>query len=263
MPTALIADDEPHLAEYLRAKLAALWPELAVVAVAANGTQAAQAIRSCAPDIAFLDIRMPGATGLEVAQQLRTDAPRPHVVFVTAYDQHAVQAFEADAVDYLLKPVTDERLARTLDKLRGALAARTPAPPLDALLAQLAQRLHGGSGRYLRWIRASKKSGEGEITEQIAVADVAYIQADDKYTCVYARDGGRELREWLIRVPLTELAQQLDPADFAQVHRSVIVNLHAVAGTRRDLAGKLFVRIRDHARELPVARQYVHLFRQM
>jgi len=260
MPTALLADDEPRLTDYLRAKLALLWPELAIVATAANGPQAAAAIAEHAPDVAFLDIRMPGATGLDVAQQLRASRVRPRVVFVTAFDEYAVQAFEADAVDYLLKPVTDERLARTVDKLRGALAAHAPAPPIDALLSQLAQRLQ--APQHLRWIRASKRSGDGEVTEQIAVADVAYIQADDKYTCVYAREG-KELREWLIRVPLSDLAAQLDPADFAQVHRSVIVNLHAVAGTRRDLAGKLFIRIRDHARELPVSRQYVHLFRQM
>ncbi|MCU0940077.1 MAG: LytTR family DNA-binding domain-containing protein [Burkholderiaceae bacterium] len=208
---------------------------------------------------------MPGATGLEVAQQLRDGSHRPRVVFVTAFDQYAIEAFEADAIDYLLKPVTDERLARTLDKLRQALGAATPLPAVDtlqSLLAQLSRQVEAGSRQHLRWIRASRRSGEGELTEQIAVADVAYIQADDKYTCVFARDG-KELREWLIRVPLSDLAEQLDPADFAQVHRSVIVNLHAVAGTRRDLAGKLFVRIRDHARELPVARQYVHLFRQM
>jgi DNA-binding LytR/AlgR family response regulator len=126
----------------------------------------------------------------------------------------------------------------------------------------LSHHLQTGKKSHLRWIRASKRSSDGGVTEQISVADVAYIQADDKYTCVYARDGS-ELREWLIRVPLSDLAAQLDPADFAQVHRSVIVNLHAVAGTRRDLTGKLFIRIRDHARELPVARQYVHLFRQM
>lgn len=265
MPTALIADDEPHLADYLRAKLATLWPQLSIVAVAANGPQAAAAIAAHRPDIAFLDIRMPGATGLEVAQQLRDGAHRPRVVFVTAFDQYAIEAFEADAIDYLLKPVTDERLARTLDKLRQALGAATPLPAvetLQSLLAQLSRQVEAGSRQHLRWIRASKRSGDGEATEQIAVADVAYIQADDKYTCVFARDG-KELREWLIRVPLSDLAEQLDPADFAQVHRSVIVNLHAVAGTRRDLAGKLFVRIRDHARELPVARQYVHLFRQM
>jgi DNA-binding LytR/AlgR family response regulator len=265
MPTALIADDEPHLADYLRAKLATLWPQLSIVAVAANGLQAAAAIATHRPDIAFLDIRMPGATGLEVAQQLRDASHRPRVVFVTAFDQYAIEAFEADAIDYLLKPVTDERLARTLDKLRQALGTATPLPAVDtlqSLLAQLSRQVEAGSRQHLRWIRASRRSGEGELTEQIAVADVAYIQADDKYTCVFARDG-KELREWLIRVPLSDLAEQLDPADFAQVHRSVIVNLHAVAGTRRDLAGKLFVRIRDHARELPVARQYVHLFRQM
>jgi DNA-binding LytR/AlgR family response regulator len=263
MPTAIIADDEPHLADYLKGKLAALWPELTIVSVAANGPQAAADIARLRPDIAFLDIRMPGATGLEVAQQLRAGEARPRVVFVTAYDQHAIEAFEADAVDYLLKPVTDERLARTVAKLRAA--AGTPAPSgetLPALLEQLARHLQQGGRAHLRWIRASRRSGDGELTEQIAVADVAYIQADDKYTCVFARDG-KDLREWLIRVPLSELAAQLDPADFAQVHRSVIVNLHAVAGTRRDLAGKLFVRIRDHARELPVARQYAHLFRQM
>jgi DNA-binding LytR/AlgR family response regulator len=269
MPTALIADDEPHLADYLRAKLATLWPQLSIVAVAANGPQAAAAIAAHRPDIAFLDIRMPGATGLEVAQQLRDAAHRPRVVFVTAFDQYAIEAFEADAIDYLLKPVTDERLARTLDKLRQALGAATPLPAVDtlqSLLAQLSRQAEAGSRQHLRWIRASKRSGDGEVTEQIAVADVAYIQADDKYTCVFARDSardGKELREWLIRVPLSDLAEQLDPADFAQVHRSVIVNLQAVAGTRRDLSGKLFVRIRDHARELPVARQYVHLFRQM
>jgi len=262
MPTALIADDEPHLAEYLRGKLAALWPELEIVATAANGPQAATAIGVHRPDIAFLDIRMPGATGIEVAQQLRSGTYRPRVVFVTAYDQYAVEAFEADAVDYLLKPVTEERLKRTVDKLRRDAGAAAPAPHLEALLAQLSQHLQSGANRYLRWIRASRRSGDSELTEQVAVADVLYIQADDKYTCVYSRDGN-DLREWLIRVPLSDLATQLDPADFAQVHRSVIVNLNAVAGTRRDITGKLFVRIRDHARELPVARQYVHLFRQM
>ena len=265
MPTAIIADDEPHLADYLRGKLAALWPELTISAVAVNGPEAARAIAAHAPDIAFLDIRMPGATGLEVAQQLRNGTRAPRVVFVTAYDQYAVGAFEADAIDYLLKPVTDERLAHTVGKLRAVLGAGAPAAApeaMQALLAQLSRHLQHSEKNYLRWVRASKRSGDGEVTEQIAVADVLYVQADDKYTCVYARDGS-ELREWLIRVPLSDLAAQLDPADFAQVHRSVIVNLHAVAGTRRDITGKLFVRIRDHARELPVARQYVHLFRQM
>lgn len=265
MPTALIADDEPHLAQYLRTRLAAVWPELRVVAVVGNGPDAARAIAAHAPDIAFLDIRMPGATGLDVARQL-SGARRPRVVFVTAFDQYAIDAFEADAVDYLLKPVTDERLRRATDKLKAGFAANQPPPELAALLEQLAKQLaagaHPGSRPGLRWIRASKRSGDGEVTEQIAVADVLYFQADDKYTCVFARDGDA-VREWLIRVPLSELAAQLDGESFQQIHRSVIVNLNAVAGTRRDLAGKLFVRIRNHPRELPVARPYVHLFKQM
>jgi DNA-binding LytR/AlgR family response regulator len=263
MPTALIADDEPHLVDYLRSKLAALWPELRVVATAANGAEALAAVAAHRPDIAFLDIRMPGKTGLQVAQQLQGDGQRPRVVFVTAYDQYAIDAFDAEAVDYLLKPVTDERLSRALDKLRRALAGAEPAPQLAQLLATLSARLAPApAAGWLRWIRASKRAAEGELTEQIAVADVLYFQADDKYTCIYARQG-REVREWLIRVPLSDLAAQLNPDDFQQIHRSAIVNMNAVAGTRRDLAGKLYVRIRDHERELPVARPYVGLFRQM
>lgn len=253
---AIIADDEPHLAQYLRDKLSKLWPELQIVAIADSGPTAAVAIAEHAPDIAFLDIRMPGATGLQVAEKL---ARNTTVVFVTAYDQYALDAFERDAVDYLLKPVTDERLSRTIEKLKAGVPARNLAP----LLQQLTEHLAGhATTRHLRWIRASKRSAEGEVTQQIPVAEVQYFQADDKYTCVFAREGA-ELTEWLIRVPLSELGEQLNPDDFAQIHRSVIVNLNAVAATRRDLAGKLYVRMRDTSRELPVARQYIHLFRQM
>ena len=257
---AVIADDEPHLAAYLREQLATLWPALDVNAVVHDGPSAIESIARERPDIAFLDIRMPGATGLQVAAELRERGLATRVVFVTAYDQYAVEAFERDAVDYLLKPVTAERLARTVDKLRRSATPRDAE--LGALLADLARRLPAGTPAHLRWIRASKRSADGEITHQIAVDDVLYIQADDKYTCVHARDG-KDIVEWLIRVPLAELAAQLDPADFTQIHRSVIVNLHAVAGTRRDLAGKLYVRLRDQARELPVSRQYVHLFQKM
>jgi DNA-binding LytR/AlgR family response regulator len=262
MPTALIADDEPHLVEFLRARLAKLWPELDVVAAVENGVDALRIARERVPDIAFLDIRMPGLTGLEVARQLQEEPRRPRVVFVTAYDQYAIDAFDADAIDYLLKPVSDERLERTIDKLRATTAAAAPPPDLTRLLAQLAQHMGTQGNGSLRWIRASRRSLDGEITEQIAVADVLYFQADDKYTCVVLRDGANT-RELLIRVPLSELNDQLDKRDFQQIHRSVIVNLNVVAGTRRDLAGKLFVRLRDVTRELPVARQYVHLFRQM
>jgi DNA-binding LytR/AlgR family response regulator len=253
---AIIADDELHLAQYLHDKLAKLWPELQIVAMADSGPAAAAAIAEHSPDIAFLDIRMPGVTGLQVAEKL---SGQIKVVFVTAYDQYALDAFERDAVDYLLKPVTDERLARTIEKLKASAPGRDLAP----LLQQLSQHLAGGAAtRHLRWIRASKRTADGEITQQIPVADVQYFQADDKYTCVFARDGA-DLTEWLIRVSLSELGEQLNPDDFAQIHRSVIVNLNAVASTRRDLTGKLYVRMRDTARELPVARQYVHLFKQM
>jgi DNA-binding LytR/AlgR family response regulator len=254
---AIIADDEPRLADYLRERLAHAWPELDVAGVAHSGPAALALIAEQRPDIAFLDIRMPGATGLEVATQARGST---RVVFVTAYDQYAVDAFERDAVDYLLKPVTDERLARTVAKLKRIAPA--PAPDLAPLLAQLEQHLAGRRRGALRWIRASKRTVDGELTQQIPVGDVLYVQADDKYTCVFARDGG-DVGEWLIRVPLSELAQQLDADDFAQIHRSVIVNLNAVAATRRDLTGKMYVRLRDCPRELPVARQYAHLFRQM
>ena len=262
---AIIADDEAHLARYLRDRLSRLWPELEIVATADSGPTAAAAIAEHAPDIAFLDIRMPGATGLQVAEQI---AGNTQVVFVTAYDQYAVDAFERDAVDYLLKPVTDERLQRTVDKLRkSSVATRTLARDLGPLLQQLSQHLSQQPStraemQHLRWIRATKRSADGEITQQIPVADVLYFQADDKYTCVFARDGSA-ISEWLIRVPLSELVEQLKRDDFAQIHRSVIVNLNAVVSTRRDLAGKLYVRMRDTNRELPVARQYVHLFRQM
>jgi DNA-binding LytR/AlgR family response regulator len=230
------------------------------VAVAHNGPAAAQAIARERPDIAFLDIRMPGATGLEVAEGLLAGGAATRVVFVTAFDQYAVDAFERDAVDYLLKPVTRERLARAVEKLR-----RTAPPPgvdLAALLAEITRRLPAATPSHLRWIRASKRSADGEITHQIPVEEVVYIEADDKYTCVYSRDG-KTLAEWLIRVPLADLAAQLDPVDFVQIHRSVIVNLKAVSGTRRDLAGKLHVRLHDCARELPVSRQYVPLFQKM
>jgi DNA-binding LytR/AlgR family response regulator len=262
MPTALIADDEPHLVEFLRVRLALLWPELEVVAAVDNGLDALRIVREKSPDIAFLDIRMPGLTGLEVARQLQEGPARPRIVFVTAFDQYAIDAFDADAVDYLLKPVSDERLERTIEKLRAGLAQPRSAPDLTNLLAQLAQHIGAPAAQPLRWIRASRRLIDGEVTEQIAVADVLYFQADDKYTCVVLREAA-STRELLIRVPLSELNEQLDKRDFQQIHRSVIVNLSAVAGTRRDLAGKLFVRLRDLARELPVARQYVHLFRQM
>ena len=254
MTTALIADDEPHLASYLRTQLAALWPELNVLPVARNGAEAAEAIATQRPDLAFLDIKMPGLTGLEVAQGI-DGATR--VVFVTAYDEFAVQAFEQAALDYVLKPVTTERLARTVERLRKALAAPAGHDSDDARLASALRRLlppAAAAPRRLRFVRAS----QGDLTHQIDVTDVLFFRADDKYTCVRTAVG-----EHLIRTSIAELAAQLDPQVFWQVHRSSLVNLRYVAGTRRDDLSRLFVRLRGVADELPVSRAYVHLFRAM
>lgn len=264
-PRALIADDEPHLARELQRQLAALWPALEIVHVAKNGVEAAERIAALAPDIAFLDIQMPGLTGLEVAQGI--EGPT-RVVFVTAYDAYAVEAFDAAAVDYVLKPLRAERLARSIERLQAALAAPTPGAATDAassedarLLAALQRLLPAAAAtgsappaERLRWIRASA----GDLVHQVPVQEVLFFRADDKYTCVQTASA-----EHLIRTPLAELAAQLDPAVFVQVHRSTIVNLDHLAGTRRDEASRLFLRLRGHAAELPVSRAYVHLFKAM
>jgi len=253
--TAIIADDEPRLADYLAARLAALWPELVIAGVAANGPEAKALIDAEAPDIAFLDIRMPGLTGLEVARSAGADL---HVVFVTAFDQYAVDAFERAAVDYVLKPVTDERLAQTVARLRKRVEAALPAPALGGLLATLAQLapqlgLEAGTER-LAWIRASV----GTQVKLIAVDDVCYFQANDKYTSVFTQEG-----EALIRTPLRELASQLDPNRFWQVHRGTIVNLAHVATTTRDLAGRVTLALKTRAETVAVSRAFAHRFRQM
>ena len=251
MTTALIADDEPHLAAYLQGLLAKAWPELQVVAVAKNGIEAAERIAALQPDVAFLDIKMPGLTGLDVAQGIE-GATR--VVFVTAFDEFAVAAFEQQALDYVLKPVKAERLARTVERLKAA----ADAPAEDARLATALQRLLAApkvaATTPLRHIRAS----QGDLVHQIDVAEVLYFHADDKYTCVRTAAG-----EHLIRTTITELAALLDPARFQQIHRSTIVNLDHLAGTRRDELSRLFVRVRGRGEELPVSRAYVHLFKAM
>jgi DNA-binding LytR/AlgR family response regulator len=245
---ALIADDEPHLALYLREQLAHLWPELEIVHVARNGIEAAECIRTLEPDLAFLDIQMPGLNGLEVAQGIEGST---RVVFVTAYDEYALQAFDHAALDYLLKPLSQERLARTLARIKAA----NVAPPPDARLADALARLMAAPPQpRLRFIRA----GQGELTRQVAVADVQFFQADDKYTVVATATG-----EHLIRTTITELAAQLDPDYFWQIHRATLINLDWLEGTRRDDNSRLFVRIRGHATELPVSRAFVHLFKAM
>ncbi|MGN6525707.1 MAG: LytR/AlgR family response regulator transcription factor [Burkholderiaceae bacterium] len=257
MTRALIADDEPHLAHYLADQLHRLWPGLEIVALARNGLEAADRIAALQPDVAFLDIQMPGLTGLEVAAGIEG---LTRVVFVTAYDEYALGAFEAEAIDYVLKPVTAERLARTVERLQRALAPQAAVPEPDARLARALQALQappatsGSPAAPLRWIRASA----GELMHQVDVADVLFFHADDKYTCVRTARA-----EHLIRTPIAELAAQLDPREFQQVHRSTIVNLRHLAGTRRDDASRLFVRVRGWDGELPVSRAYVHLFKPM
>ncbi len=254
MTTAILADDEPHLARALATALARLWPELELLHVARNGVEAAERISALRPDLAFLDIQMPGLSGLEVAQGIEGST---RVVFVTAYDEYAVQAFDQEALDYVLKPVQTERLQRTIERVRRALDQ--PATDDGArLLAALHKLVPGCAGNRaaerLRWVRAS----HGELMHQVPIEDVLFFRADDKYTCVQTASA-----EHLIRTPIAELAAQLDPTQFVQVHRSTIVNLAQLEGTRRDEASRLYLRVKGHDTELPVSRAYVHLFKAM
>lgn len=255
---ALIADDEAHLREYLEGQLKTAWPELRVVARAANGLEALAMTDEHAPDVVFLDIRMPGLTGLDVAERLVADGKPPHIVFVTAFDQYAVEAFEHSAVDYLLKPASLERLEKTVAKLKARVAtpaAAVPAATLQALLAQLsAAAPPAPAAAPLQWIRAS----HGEETRLIPIEDVIYFQSNDKYTSVFVADG-----ESLIRTPISKLREQLDEQQFWQIHRSVIVAARHVAGTRQDFRGRLMVQLKGRPEQLVVSRNYVDLFRGM
>jgi DNA-binding LytR/AlgR family response regulator len=258
-PRALIADDEAHLLDYLQTQLATAWPELRIVAKAANGLDALRLIDELAPDIVFLDIQMPGLNGLGLAERLAEDGKAPHIVFVTAHNQYAVDAFDHAALDYLLKPVSAERLARTVAKLKTALQAKAPALPADALrtlLEQLAPAAVAAAPAKapLQWIRAA----HGDETRLIAVDEVVYFQSNDKYTSVFLQD-----EECLIRTPLSKLREQLDEARFWQIHRSVIVAAKHVAGTHTDFRGRLVVKLKGRTEQLTVSRNYADLFRQM
>jgi len=235
------------LRDELRSHLAALWPELQIVGEAGNGLQALELLGRLMPDIVFLDIQMPGLTGLEVARQV---AHRCHVVFVTAYDAHAVAAFEQGAVDYVLKPYAVERLALATQRLRRRIGSAPP--PLDALLRELAAI--APERKHLRWINASR----GNEVMLITVDEILYFQADTKYTRVVTRD-----QEALIRLPLKELQDELDPACFWPIHRSTIVNANAIAGVTRDLRGRILVKLKARTEKLAVSEAHEHLFKQM
>lgn len=256
-PTAVIAEDEPILRAQLKARLARVWPELEVVADVGDGEAALEAIAEHRPTLALLDIRMPELTGIEVAQRLARDADlHCHVVFVTAYDQYAVDAFEAGAVDYLLKPFADERLERMVERLKARLAGDAPAAPvheLSALLGQLAQRGAAAPER-LRWIKA----GVGDKLKLVPVDEVLFFQADEKYTLVALADA-----DLLIRTPIRDLLAGLDPENFWQIHRATVVNVKAVESVVRDARGQALVRMRGRKENLPVSRPYSHLFKQM
>jgi DNA-binding LytR/AlgR family response regulator len=259
-PTALIADDEPLLREALRRQLADVWPELEVVAEARNGREAVRRFDELHPDICFLDIQMPGLSGVDAANHI---GRRAHLVFVTAFDHYAVQAFAQGALDYLLKPVEKARLAETVSRLQERLQASRPAINTEQLLQQLtAQRatLQGGGGKCepLRWIRAQA----GKNVRLIAVDDVDYLRSDAKYTLVAWRDGGKPA-EAIVRTPLKELFEQLDAEQFAQVHRSVVVNLRAIRHVRRHDNETAEIHLKDRDDVLPVSRNFVHLFRHM
>jgi DNA-binding LytR/AlgR family response regulator len=244
---AIIADDEPNLAEDLRRRIARLWPELEIAAVLHDGVAAQEALISLSPDIAFLDIQMPGMTGLEVAQAAAKEC---RIVFVTAYDEHAVTAFEQAAVDYVLKPASDERLARCVERLR-----RHEITDSATLLARLSSLLQANSKpASLRWIRAQL----GQSVRMVAVEEVCYFQSDDKYTTVLTRDA-----ELLLRTPLKELIDQLDPAEFWQVHRGTVVNVRQIAAAHHTALGKVTLSLRERKETLNVSRSYAHLFRQM
>jgi DNA-binding LytR/AlgR family response regulator len=248
-PTALLVEDERVLRRELRDSLAQLWPELELLGEAGIGIEAVRLLERRIPDVLFLDIQMPGMSGLDVARHVQG---RCHVVFVTAYDAYAVAAFEAGAVDYVLKPVQAARLATAIERVKQRLAT-APAPArLDELLQTLSLGLAGRS--YLRWINATT----GQNMRVITTDEVAYFQADTKYTRVVTSDG-----EALVRMSLRQLQQQLDPSTFWQVHRSTIVNANAIASVARDFRGHVYLLLKQRPERLAVSEPYHHLFRQM
>ncbi|MDH5229172.1 MAG: LytTR family DNA-binding domain-containing protein [Gammaproteobacteria bacterium] len=247
---ALIADDEKPLSEFLQQRLSHLWPDLNICSIAANGLDAVKMIHQHQPDIVFLDIRMPGLNGLQVAQTVQ---PHTRIVFVTAFDQYAVEAFEHHAIDYLLKPVSDERLQHTIARLKNSNhQSISNNMDLSSLLQQLLNSQKNEES--LQWIRVLI----GNDVQLIHVDDIAYFKSGDKYTSVFTRD-----KEFLIRTPLKELETSLAVKNFWRIHRSVIINVQHLQSAKRTLDGRYILSIRNHPHQLSVSRAYAHLFKQM
>jgi DNA-binding LytR/AlgR family response regulator len=256
-PTALIADDEPLLRESLTQLLAQAWPELEVVAQARNGREAVAQFEQLQPDVCFLDVHMPGLSGVDAAHQI---GRRAHLVFVTAFDHYAVEAFAQGVLDYLVKPVEPQRLQETVARIKERLQAAQPASNTEDLLRALAEQLqHGSAPAPLRWIRAQV----GSALRLIAVEDVDYLKSDTKYTVIAWRGDHGQPAEALVRTGLKELTGQLDPSQFVQVHRSVVVNLRAVSQVTRGENETAYIHLKGRSEVLPVSRSYLHLFRQM
>jgi DNA-binding LytR/AlgR family response regulator len=248
-PRALIAEDEANLREELRETLGSVWPELEIVAEARDGKQALKAMEHHQPDVVFLDIQMPGLTGLEVA---RHASGRCHVVFVTAYDSYAVSAFEQGAVDYVMKPLTTARIAQAVGRLRDRMSSKPP--DIEGLLEKIAGKLDGKRREYLRWVTTS----QGEETRLVTVDEIVYFRSDNKYTMVATPE-----KDALIRISIRELMEQLDPTVFWQIHRGTLVNVGYIAGVTRDFRGHMALRLKRRNETLPVSESYTHLFKQM
>ncbi len=250
---AVVADDEKELRTYLKSILAEVWPELIICGEAKNGKEALELVESKRPQVAFLDIRMPGLSGMEVAKRI---AGLCRIVFVTAFDQYAIEAFEREAVDYLLKPVSKERLLQTVQRLKNQIEASTEPPAgLAEVVEQVLSKLPGRGGTdFLRWIKTQNK----DSIRLIPVEEVDYFKAEDKYTLVLTKDG-----ESLIKKSIKELAQELDPVQFWQIHRGMIVNVSRIDKVSRSLTGRGMLKLKERPEVLTVSRNYLHLFKQM
>jgi DNA-binding LytR/AlgR family response regulator len=254
MPTAIIADDERLMRDQLRMRLGQVWPELEIVGEAKNGEEAIELVDELNPDFTFLDIRMPGKTGMEAAAEIGN---KSQVVFVTAYDAYAVEAFERGAVDYVLKPPEPERLKITIDRLKGRLnkpATGDANANISAILSQLTEKIAQPKPKYLQWIQASI----GQDLRMIPVEEILFFRSDEKYTCVQT-----DKFEALIRKPVRDLADELDPSLFWQIHRATLVNVNAIEGVTRDIRGRHLVMIKGRPDKLEVSRSFLHLFKQM